>query len=163
MILVTLRSVVVMVVTIMVVMPVVAVAMTVVSVPVALRATSVGVSDFGDVLGPGADVQFFKHLIGAFVAEELSHAAVLITQVTEDDRIRGTGLAAGWNDGSVRDGDGRITVGQLELPAAVATTCFGPSVLGFDALSGDALGAICLLYTSPSPRDGLLSRMPSSA
>ena len=25
------------------------------------------------------------------------------------------------------------------------------------------LSAICLLYTSPSPRDGLLSRMPSSA
>ena len=24
-------------------------------------------------------------------------------------------------------------------------------------------GMICLLYTSPSPRDGLLSRMPSSA
>ena len=24
-------------------------------------------------------------------------------------------------------------------------------------------GKICLLYTSPSPRDGLLSRMPSSA
>ena len=24
-------------------------------------------------------------------------------------------------------------------------------------------GCICLLYTSPSPRDGLLSRMPSSA
>ena len=26
-----------------------------------------------------------------------------------------------------------------------------------------ALTGICLLYTSPSPRDGLLSRMPSSA
>ena len=26
-----------------------------------------------------------------------------------------------------------------------------------------ALSLICLLYTSPSPRDGLLSRMPSSA
>ena len=26
-----------------------------------------------------------------------------------------------------------------------------------------ARGTICLLYTSPSPRDGLLSRMPSSA
>ena len=25
------------------------------------------------------------------------------------------------------------------------------------------LFAVCLLYTSPSPRDGLLSRMPSSA
>ena len=28
-------------------------------------------------------------------------------------------------------------------------------------ISGEA--TICLLYTSPSPRDGLLSRMPSSA
>ena len=27
----------------------------------------------------------------------------------------------------------------------------------------DDLGYDCLLYTSPSPRDGLLSRMPSSA
>ena len=26
-----------------------------------------------------------------------------------------------------------------------------------------AHGYVCLLYTSPSPRDGLLSRMPSSA
>ena len=26
-----------------------------------------------------------------------------------------------------------------------------------------AQNGICLLYTSPSPRDGLLSRMPSSA
>ena len=32
------------------------------------------------------------------------------------------------------------------------------SVYGADAVSG-----VCLLYTSPSPRDGLLSRMPSSA
>ena len=31
-------------------------------------------------------------------------------------------------------------------------------------ISGASAGAmICLLYTSPSPRDGLLSRMPSSA
>ena len=27
----------------------------------------------------------------------------------------------------------------------------------------DGLFRVCLLYTSPSPRDGLLSRMPSSA
>ena len=26
-----------------------------------------------------------------------------------------------------------------------------------------AMPGLCLLYTSPSPRDGLLSRMPSSA
>ena len=29
--------------------------------------------------------------------------------------------------------------------------------------SADLLNKTCLLYTSPSPRDGLLSRMPSSA
>ena len=28
---------------------------------------------------------------------------------------------------------------------------------------GDEYLSVCLLYTSPSPRDGLLSRMPSSA
>ena len=28
---------------------------------------------------------------------------------------------------------------------------------------GKLMGLPCLLYTSPSPRDGLLSRMPSSA
>ena len=31
------------------------------------------------------------------------------------------------------------------------------------AVSGNATSQTCLLYTSPSPRDGLLSRMPSSA
>ena len=37
---------------------------------------------------------------------------------------------------------------------------------GTHLVSGDAATALlgtCLLYTSPSPRDGLLSRMPSSA
>ena len=48
-----------------------------------------------------------------------------------------------------------------------------PLGLGFDAYGitrGDILARVsevqamvCLLYTSPSPRDGLLSRMPSSA
>ena len=32
-----------------------------------------------------------------------------------------------------------------------------------DEVRSEALTLICLLYTSPSPRDGLLSRMPSSA
>ena len=32
-----------------------------------------------------------------------------------------------------------------------------------DAAPYDYFGRTCLLYTSPSPRDGLLSRMPSSA
>ena len=39
-----------------------------------------------------------------------------------------------------------------------------PITYGFDPATGLILMAgVCLLYTSPSPRDGLLSRMPSSA
>ena len=34
---------------------------------------------------------------------------------------------------------------------------------GYEGKSGYPLEEPCLLYTSPSPRDGLLSRMPSSA
>ena len=35
--------------------------------------------------------------------------------------------------------------------------------LGYHGVRVTSLGETCLLYTSPSPRDGLLSRMPSSA
>ena len=38
---------------------------------------------------------------------------------------------------------------------------FGPLKSGYQRFFGNYGG--CLLYTSPSPRDGLLSRMPSSA
>ena len=34
---------------------------------------------------------------------------------------------------------------------------------GEGAFIGEVHRMACLLYTSPSPRDGLLSRMPSSA
>ena len=36
-------------------------------------------------------------------------------------------------------------------------------LLGENRITGTGLMNVCLLYTSPSPRDGLLSRMPSSA
>ena len=39
---------------------------------------------------------------------------------------------------------------------------FGVSSYGYDARVSNEF-KICLLYTSPSPRDRLLSRMPSSA
>ena len=39
---------------------------------------------------------------------------------------------------------------------------YGEIVTKLDALESQE-HSTCLLYTSPSPRDGLLSRMPSSA
>ena len=38
-----------------------------------------------------------------------------------------------------------------------------PPGLSLEQFPGETLPELCLLYTSPSPRDGLLSRMPSSA
>ena len=52
------------------------------------------------------------------------------------------------------DGLSRSTVGWAGLIFAV---------YAFNYLWAPLIDRICLLYTSPSPRDGLLSRMPSSA
>ena len=77
-----------------------------------------------------------------------------------------------------KGGNGAISL-RLHLLRALATPLFG-LIVGTGALSywlaahytaqvfdralvGVANTLACLLYTSPSPRDGLLSRMPSSA
>ena len=44
-------------------------------------------------------------------------------------------------------------------PLAILETCYDKGQI----YKATTLANICLLYTSPSPRDGLLSRMPSSA
>ena len=66
----------------------------------------------------------------------------------------------------------RLSVGQvgdLGLPviatiiATVAATFFGTQALGRRLGVSRPLSLLCLLYTSPSPRDRTRSRMPSSA
>ena len=54
---------------------------------------------------------------------------------------------------SLRDGAYKVTVAATGFKKLVRT--------GITLRIGEILN--CLLYTSPSPRDGLLSRMPSSA
>ena len=63
--------------------------------------------------------------------------------------------------------------GQPADPAQVRVACETMATTGMVIVSGEirtqayvdvpAIVRDCLLYTSPSPRDGLLSRMPSSA
>ena len=48
---------------------------------------------------------------------------------------------------------------EIVLPLDYAENATYQRYAGYDPLNISA----CLLYTSPSPRDGLLSRMPSSA
>ena len=52
--------------------------------------------------------------------------------------------------------------GTVTLKADETSATFSLSVTN-DTVSEDPETFTCLLYTSPSPRDGLLSRMPSSA
>ena len=47
---------------------------------------------------------------------------------------------------------------NLDLASSNLTNVANVDVAGLSTFTG-----ACLLYTSPSPRDGLLSRMPSSA
>ena len=54
-----------------------------------------------------------------------------------------------------------ITMGGLVV--LLPFTVIEVATAGLPKEWGNALLLICLLYTSPSPRDGLLSRMPSSA
>ena len=82
------------------------------------------------------------------------------------------GTLSGANAISFRDTDLAInssTDGQMDINADVTVDIQAPTT----ALSGDITisgndisfgnSETCLLYTSPSPRDRLLSRMPSSA
>ena len=67
----------------------------------------------------------------------------------------------GLNMGEVLVADGDLfgdavnVAARLEAQAITDGLCISESI--FEMVN------ICLLYTSPSPRDGLLSRMPSSA
>ena len=84
----------------------------------------------------------------------------------------------------LRASAGGATTTKAEAPLAVAGACVGVSLFGYhlgvvnaplqamaasmgfgDAGSGAVVSStlVCLLYTSPSPRDATLSRMPSSA
>ena len=68
----------------------------------------------------------------------------------------------------------KVNIAGVEFnnPVTVASGTFGSGMEYCEYVDLNKLGAVttkgvanvpCLLYTSPSPRDGLLSRMPSSA
>ena len=66
-------------------------------------------------------------------------------------------------------GQNGVKTVSVNLETKFATVEYYPAKVAKSALvkavsdAGFAVNEACLLYTSPSPRDGLLSRMPSSA
>ena len=64
---------------------------------------------------------------------------------------------------SVRANDVNFGLGGKGANQSIAARKAGSDVVHIGAIGFDGEHILCLLYTSPSPRDGLLSRMPSSA
>ena len=68
------------------------------------------------------------------------------------------------DEGTFEEWDGNLLSGDpLEFQDSRAYTDRLKAERKKTGLSDAAITGTCLLYTSPSPRDGLLSRMPSSA
>ena len=74
-------------------------------------------------------------------------------------------LGVGWVEWEIRDAYGQVALIRVRayyVPDATIRI-FSPQAYFRNHQKGHGWFNHCLLYTSPSPRDGLLSRMPSSA
>ena len=135
------------------------------------------------------DIRKIKKLIE--LVEESGIAELEITEGEESVRINRNNMSAGpayaqfapqqYAPAPAPAAAPAAPVAESEVPAAGPTghQVKSPMVGSFYAAAspeapayvevgsqvkvGDTLCIVCLLYTSPSPRDGLLSRMPSSA
>ena len=96
------------------------------------------------------------------------HVAVLMGGLSSE---RSVSLRSGEACAKALEGEGfrvtRVDVGRdvAEVLAQLAPDAALNALHGPGGEDGVIQGVLetCLLYTSPSPRDGLLSRMPSSA
>ena len=119
-----------------------------------------GLSGGGDTGEVTLNVANLAVAQGGTGATSFADKAVIITQDTGTDTLAAAAM----------DANGELLIGGTSGPA-VGTLTAGSNITITNADGGitiaasgaDVTASPCLLYTSPSPRDGLLSRMPSSA
>ena len=121
-----------------------------------------------DIYAPGTDVTKIRLKVGmvfqkpnpfpSMTIEENVLAGLKLAQLKVENKnelleecLTRAGL---WNEvkDRLKSHGGALSGGQQQRLCIARSLAVRPQVL-----------LICLLYTSPSPRDGLLSRMPSSA
>ena len=100
---------------------------------------------------------------GMFICDECVEACneILEQSFAQDEMMRAFGAAYA----SQQDGDVDVELDEDDAPAPSMSETASKIITRVPTPHEiyDALSQYCLLYTSPSPRDGLLSRMPSSA
>ena len=94
----------------------------------------------GEMIGTGG-------MADVYVAEDTRLARQVAVKVLRSDLARDPSFVARFRKEA-------LAAAALNHPGIVAV---------YDSGEEPAPYIVCLLYTSPSPRDGLLSRMPSSA
>ena len=105
-----------------------------------------------------------------FVEDDIPHGELTAVCDIDPDRIQWARETLGENVRTFDNGDELITSGAVDA-IIVATPHYDHPTYAIKGFENDLHVLIekpagvytCLLYTSPSPRDGLLSRMPSSA
>ena len=126
----------------------------------------------GDVaFNSGATIAGVVTFTENLIVDSINSTGIVTASVFKGDGGQLTGIDAT----SLKDSDGNVIV-QAEASGVVVTgvTTVGTGGIviggvtqtmgvGHTVLGGARNTYTCLLYTSPSPRDGLLSRMPSSA
>ena len=112
-------------------------------------------------------------LAGLAAARDLAEAGLSVIVLEARDRVGGRGYSAELDGRLVELGGSWFTPDQERVRAELER--YGEPIRDYPQslhLRWRTAGVLrhglpvpwdCLLYTSPSPRDGLLSRMPSSA
>ena len=92
-------------------------------------------------------------------------ALLLITGCANAPKETSTKLTLGLVQSTVTKGANQSEITKtLGAPNIISKDRQGNETWTYDRISRESTsGSTCLLYTSPSPRDATLSRMPSSA
>ena len=99
-------------------------------------------------------------MVGIGAYKVVTASARMQIDIAGHDRVAGEARIVG--DNLVTDVRGAIAM-ENSFTDGSKTYTYSTSTLILKVPSIDGNADPCLLYTSPSPRDGLLSRMPSSA
>ena len=98
------------------------------------------------------------------ILETTEHGADGYTVTTETTTTTTTVTTTNEDSGDILDGDNGFVQPRYEGDLDQDWGGQGPAnIPSGNSCYGLGADKCCLLYTSPSPRDGLLSRMPSSA